>query len=467
MEDATSQSEAGQVKAARRRRPRLSSKVQAALLELAQQAISSPNIVEILTELARQAKKFLKTDLASLILIENGSQARLIFDSGEPPAELLILADAILLGKGLTGQAYQSGQLIATNDYISDPRFEHHPVVDTQARQDGLAASLAAPVLRQDKKVVALLWLGKFRPYSWKETDILHAQQFAEMAGLVIASYHTYQDLSTANRELTIRNQQLESLHKFVQGLHSSEDFKVTAERGLLLAIEAAQAEAGSIHLLEEPDATEMVLALQAGLIDPVRRDKVPAWLERVKLGSGLSGTAAQTRQTLVINDLPEVYRQNPDLPLNPDPIWHAMVFIPLIALDQLIGVLTLTSRQKAPFSPEQVHFTESIATQLALVLYQTTQLEKQKLLAVQALANTAAHDLIQQLAVIQALLDLSLKLGQPVDNDTLHIMQEAVTTMTNQVREYRHIVRVEVTEPVPGITMLDRSKSLKPEKEK
>lgn len=467
MEDATAQPAAGQVKAARRRPPRLANKVQAALLELAQQAITSPDIEKVLTELARQAKKFLKTDIASLILIEDNSHVRLIFDAGAPPAGLIILADAILIGKGITGLAYQTGQLIATDDYLNDPRFEHHPLVDNQARQDGLAASLAGPVLGQDKKVIALLWLGKFRPYHWKETDLLQVQQFAEMAGLVITSYRTYQDLSTSNRELTLRNQQLETLHKFVQGLHSSEDFKVTAERGLRLAIEAAQAESGTIHLLEEPNAEELVLTLQAGLIHPSRHDKVPDWLERIRLGQGLSGMAAQHRQTRVINDLPEFYRQNPDLPLNPNPIWQTMLFIPLIALDQLIGLLTLASRQKTPFSSEQVRFTESIATQLALVLYQTVQLERQKLLAVQALANTAAHDLIQQLAVIQALLDLSLTLGQPVDNETLRIMQEAVTTMTNQVREYRHIVRVELTEPVPGITMLDRTKSLKPEENK
>jgi GAF domain-containing protein len=466
MEDATAQPTAGPAKAARRRRPRLGNKVQAALLKLAQQAITSPDIEEVLTELARQAKKFLKTDIASLVLIEDDGRVRPIFDSGSTPDGLVILADAILAGKGLTGQAYQTGQLLATDDYVNDPRFEHHPVVDEQARQNGLAASLAAPVLGQDKKVVALLWLGKFRPYHWKETDFLQAQQFAEMAGLVITSYHTYQDLSSTNRELTLRNQQLETLHKFVQGLHSAEDFKVTAERGLRLALEAAQAESGTIHLLEEPDAGELVLTMQAGLIHPSRRDKVPEWLEKIKLGSGLSGRAAQTRQTLVINDLPEFYRQNPDLPLNPNPIWQTMLFIPLVALDQLIGLLTLASRQKALFSSEQVRFAESIAAQLALVLYQTLQLERQKLLAVQALANTAAHDLIQQLAVIQALLDLSLKLGQPVDNETLHIMQEAVTSMTNQVREYRRIVRVEITEPVPGITMLDRTKSLRPEEE-
>jgi len=464
MEDATSQPAAERPKATRRRRPHLNSKLQATLLELAQQAISSPDIEEVLTELVRRAKKFLKTDNASLIWIEDDNQVMMVYDRVVPPPSLAIMANAVRLGKGLIGRAYTTGQLTATDDYLHDPDFEHDPVIDDHARQTDLAASMVVPVLGQANKVVALLGLDKFQPYSWKETDFVHARQFAEMAGLLINSHRTYQDLAVTNRDLTIRNRQLETLHEFVQSLHDSSDFKLTVERGLLFAIEAAQVEAGSLHIIEEPGSTDLVLALQAGQIDPARIDPIPAWFQRIKLGSGMTGTTAQTRQTLVINDFREYYRQNPTLPLNPNPIWQSMLFIPLIAFDQLVGVLNLSSRQKASFTPEQVRFTENIATQLALVFYQISQLEKQKLLAVQALANTAAHDLIQQLAVIQALLDLSLQLNQPVNNETLHIIQEAVTTMTRQVREYRQIVRIELTEPVPGITMLDRTKSLKPE---
>lgn len=282
MDEAASELEAGRLKAARRRRPRLSSKLQAALLDLAQQAISSSNIQDVLIELTRRVKKFLKADAASLVLIEDTNLARLIYDPVEPTQEIAKLTSYMLQGNGLTGRAYQTGQLIATEDYFHDSSFQHDALLDAQARRLGLIASLVAPVLLKDK-VVAMLWLGKLRPYSWKEADFFQVQQFADMTGRL---------------------------------------------------------------------------------------------------------------------------------------------------------------------------------------LYQAAELERQKLEVVEALANTAAHDLIQQLAVIQALLDLNLKLGQPLDTDTLHVMQEAVTTMTRQIREYRRIARINVVEPVPGIIMLDRTKSLRPEEE-
>jgi GAF domain-containing protein len=164
-------------------------------------------------------------------------------------------------------------------------------------------------------------------------------------------------------------------------------------------------------------------------------------------------------KRSLVIDELSSISKVEADRQLN------SGMFVPLLVGDNLIGSISLLSRHRNHFTEQQVLFTETIAGQIATAIQQVSRIElrreQERLSAVLALARTAAHDLNQPLQVLQAELEFITKMGETPSPDTYHNMLLAIKDMTSKIREYQKIVRVETTEQVPGIRVIDRSRSL------
>lgn len=446
--------------------------LQAALLQLTRQALSSINMEEVLGLLSEQVRLLMKADLVTTAMIENLTLVKSSYkgpDQGE--FDYKTIGPAYLAGKALGGLAYNTGQIVACNDYWHDDSFEHDPAVDTQMKKSGVVAALAVPIILAGQ-VVALMWINKFRPYQWSKTDLLQAEQFAEIAALAIQNARLYRhleilnlEMDTHNRQLNARNQELVALQEFNRRLRGPVDLKATTRLALSLAMEVLQSDTGTLHLVNRQNPQELLLAIHLGEHEFNSPQNLPSWLSRIEVGCGVIGQVAQTGQMILINNLAEWNQQHPGVLLNPNPVWRSSVFIPLVAAEKVIGVLGQGSIQPSHFSPERVRFAEMIAGQIATAVQQVTQIETQKqrerLEAVLTLARTAAHDLNQPLAVLQGLLDLTLSLGENPDEEMLQIMQETVTIMAERVREYQKIVRIETTEVVPGIHILDRVKAV------
>jgi PAS domain S-box-containing protein len=124
----------------------------------------------------------------------------------------------------------------------------------------------------------------------------------------------------------------------------------------------------------------------------------------------------------------------------------------PIKVNNKFRGIISLsnTALDKS-FLPEDGDFLKEIADRVGLAI-QNVNLRKElksrdQLEAVHALARTLAHDLTQPLTILQGELDFILQLGESPSDEVLEAMQEAVTQITNKVRQYQKIIRYRTTE--------------------
>jgi sigma-B regulation protein RsbU (phosphoserine phosphatase) len=82
----------------------------------------------------------------------------------------------------------------------------------------------------------------------------------------------------------------------------------------------------------------------------------------RVKVGQGVTGRAAQTRQAVLVADATQE-----DFYLEAVPNVHSELAIPLIVKNRLIGVIDIEARQKGYFTEEHKRLLTLIASRMAV----------------------------------------------------------------------------------------------------
>ena len=142
----------------------------------------------------------------------------------------------------------------------------------------------------------------------------------------------------------------------------------------LEVVVQAAQDVMGyhmaSILLLEEPDHVLVAAAISTNL-----RDRIPLG-DRVPVGQGMVGTAAETGQTQLANDV----ARNPRYIRAPG-AWDpgSELCVPLKTADAVLGVLDVEDERKGVFGPDDVKVLEALAEQLVVILGKSRLLESER----------------------------------------------------------------------------------------
>ncbi len=420
--------------------------------ETCRNLMSSLELEDVLNGLLAHALKLLAVDRACIILLSNIEASRAAHGDGVISLIKIDNLHGFKNGKGLSAKAYQTAQLVATEDYVNDPAFEQDPNMTEWVVSNSIRAALSVPIL-VNGQVVALLEADKTIVYHWNKIDLELAQKLAQLAALSIHNAQLYGRLAERNRELEV----LENFHQRMRGPLS---LKEAATRALMLAMETAQADSGVLYWRYENSFDELTFVV--GLCE---KENLPPWNPRIKMGQGFSGRVAQSGQSVLVEDLSLLLEHDPKVTTDPNPLWRSAIFVPLSIYNEVVGIVCLCSLEPKQFSPDQVRFLEMMAGQIALTVQQNSLLEMQRerdqLAAVLTMARTAAHELNQHLTILQVELDLlNISYASP-SVEVIESMREAVEQMTQRVRQYQKIVRFETIEPVPGISVIDFKKSV------
>jgi hypothetical protein len=127
-----------------------------------------------------------------------------------------------------------------------------------------------------------------------------------------------------------------------------------------------------------------------------------------------------------------------------------AWLVIPFILDRSNAGLIWLIKEQPYEWPGLEVSQAEDFGVIAGLAI-QNAQMqldlayEQERRTQLVTLARNAAHDLNQQLSVLQAELDLAMMTGQPSIEELMNRMQLAVEKMTERVRDFQKTVRTEV----------------------
>ena len=161
---------------------------------------------------------------------------------------------------------------------------------------------------------------------------------------------------------LASRKAELSALHRVNAAANSSLDERAILSTVVGVVADVTGAAVCSIYLLRPPKT--LLLAATKGL-NPVAVGRA-----RMSLGEGITGWAAQQRQTLAVSDIWRDPRAN-YLPETAEENFHSMVSVPIVnhSMDRLLGVLNVQTVEPRLFEEDEVSFLEMISSELALAI--------------------------------------------------------------------------------------------------
>jgi GAF domain-containing protein len=224
---------------------------------------------------------------------------------------------------------------------------------------------LAVPMLRADATIgVIVIRRTNVQPFTDKQIELV--KTFADQAVIAIENVRLFQELRARTAELGRSVEELTALGDVGRALSSTLDLDTVLQTIVTRASQLAGSDACSVF--EYDEATE---AFQLRATHNLDEEVVAlAWRTPIRKGEGIQGRMAVTRQPVQMADITEgdVYRG----PLRDVLVrtgTRALLAIPMLREDQLIGGFTVAKKTPGEFSPEVIELLQTFATQSALAI--------------------------------------------------------------------------------------------------
>jgi sigma-B regulation protein RsbU (phosphoserine phosphatase) len=306
------------------------------LLEVSRLTSETLDLDRLLSSVASIVKDVIPYDLFAILLYtERGPGLRIRYSIGhrEEVARNLIVP----LEEGITGAAATSRLPVMVDDVRQDPRYLN--------ALDAVRSELAVPMMARGK-LVGVLDMQSTRVKAFTEQDSSLLRLIAARVAASIENARLYRRVDRQNRTLrTLANVS----HEFSAILDLDELLSKIAEtiRALI------DYDAFSIFLV---DANKKVLRHRFS----VRYDQ-RVNLDNVPLGKGITGAAAESRETVrVVNTLddPRYIASHAEI--------RSEMAVPLVVQDRVVGVLDVESERIGYFTEDHQRTLSLLAPQLA-----------------------------------------------------------------------------------------------------
>jgi GAF domain-containing protein len=229
----------------------------------------------------------------------------------------------------------------------------------------GIAGSyLSVPMVRDGVPVGAIgvsrATVGPFAP-----EQIALLETFADQAVIAIENVRLFKELEARTHDLTRSVDELRALAEVGQAISSTLDLQAVLKTIVTRAIQLTGVDAGAIYEYDEqreifePRATERLEEdiVQMLVHTPVRK------------GQGATGRLAEMPEPIQLADLRDIVEQVPVRDAFLRAGYRALLAVPLIREDHLIGGLTVFRRTAGEFAAATVDLLRTFATQSTLAI--------------------------------------------------------------------------------------------------
>jgi signal transduction histidine kinase/putative methionine-R-sulfoxide reductase with GAF domain len=241
---------------------------------------------------------------------------------------------------------------------------EEFPVGNALAREFGFRTALAVPLLREGTAVGTInLRRTEVSPFTDKQVALL--QTFADQAVIAIENVRLFNELQARTSELTRSVDELRALGEVGQAISSTLDLRTVLSTIVTRATQLSGTDAGVIYEYDEqrevfvPRATAHLEAeiVETMLAAPVRK------------GEGATGRLAEVQAPIQLPDILEAPTESRVRDVLVRAGYRALLAVPLVREDHLIGGLTVIRKATGEFAPEVIDLLRTFATQSALAI--------------------------------------------------------------------------------------------------
>jgi signal transduction histidine kinase len=226
-------------------------------------------------------------------------------------------------------------------------------------------STVAVPLLKDGEPIGAIgISRAEIRAFSETEIDLL--KTFADQAVIAIENARLLTELQARTAELTRSVDQLTALGEVGQAVSSSLDVDTVLSTIVARAVQLAGADGGTLY--EYDEGTESFeLRATTNADDPVRQVQRTS---RLRLGEGAVGRAGLSREAVQIADIAAegAYDSRVRAALLRAGA-RALLAVPLLREERLLGGLVVSRRTTGEFAPEVVSVLKTFATQSALAI--------------------------------------------------------------------------------------------------
>jgi signal transduction histidine kinase/HAMP domain-containing protein len=336
---------------------------QTATAEILRVISSSPTDLQpVLDAVAERAARLCDANDALILRVE-GDLLRLVASYG-PLGEHGRPGDRSVSRDWVTGRAVVDRRTIHVPDLAAEPDSEF-PLGKRLQKLGGHRTTLATPLLREGVPLGAILIRRQeVRPFSDKQIKLL--ETFADQAVIAIENVRLFRELEKRTRDLSQSVEKLRALGEVSRAVSSTLDVETVLNTIVSRARELAGADGCSIYEYDEGAGEFRLRAahnLDAAFVETIRA--MP-----LRKGEGLMGRAAETREPIQVPDIaaPGAYQSRlRDVLIGAG--YRALLSVPLLREDEIIGSLSLNRKAPGEFPAEVVELLKTFATQSALAL--------------------------------------------------------------------------------------------------
>jgi signal transduction histidine kinase len=190
------------------------------------------------------------------------------------------------------------------------------------------------------------------------------ADQFNDMAGRLQESYTGLENkVETRTQELAQSVKELRALGEVTQAVNSTVDLETVLSTIVAKAAQLSNTEAGAIYVFDEVTEEFRLRAtygLDSGAVAEIRD-------RHIRLGETAIGEAASQRMPIQIPDLQNDPSSTLDIIIRAG--FRALLIVPLLSNDQIVGALVVRRRAPGEFSKSSVELLQTFGAQSVLAI--------------------------------------------------------------------------------------------------
>jgi len=265
------------------------------------------------------------------------------------------------------GEGSPSVRAIATRApvYISDVKQETSELQRDIASAVGYRSMVTVPMLR-DRNVIGVINVTGHEPGMFSDRQIAMLETFADQAVIAIENTRLFNELQARTAELGRSVEELKALGEVGNALSSTLDLDTVLTTILTHANKLAGTQAGQVFDYDE--ATEELrpratFGYTQDIAEALRRNPI-------RKGEGVTGQAVSTRQPVQVPDIAAEGAYDSRLrDLIMGSGFRALLAVPLIRENQVMGALAIARTQPGEFPQQVVDLMTTFASQSALAM--------------------------------------------------------------------------------------------------
>ena len=255
-----------------------------------------------------------------------------------------------------TGAAILERRAVHIPDVLADPAY----VFKDLAQADGYRAILAVPMLREGTPI-GVIAVGRRTPFSDDQIELVRT--FADQGVIAIENVRLFRELQSRTDALTKSVGQLTALGEVGRAISSTLDLEALLNIVVAHAMQLTGLDAGVIYEYDAAaDRFELRASKNFGDVTGLRGSQL-------RVGEGAVGGSVAAREAKQVPDT-----HAPDYPARLRELldregFRAILAVPLLREEQVIGALMMLRKAPGEFAPDVVEMLKTFASQSALAI--------------------------------------------------------------------------------------------------